>query len=62
MGALGNTHDSTYFQSTDLWDRTEAGISTIEEAGRKWQLNQSLADLKADSEYFIRNVKVTRKP
>ena len=25
LGAPGNTHDSTYFQSTSLWDETNAG-------------------------------------
>ena len=26
MGVPGNTNDSTYFQSTDLWNRIEAGL------------------------------------
>ena len=26
VGAPGNIHDSTYFQSTDLWNRIEAGL------------------------------------
>ena len=26
MGTPGNTHNSTYFQSTDLWNRIEAGL------------------------------------
>ena len=26
VGAPGNTHYSTYFQSTDLWHRIEAGL------------------------------------
>ena len=26
VGAPGNTNDSTYFQSTDLWNRIEAGL------------------------------------
>lgn len=36
VGAPDNTHESTFFQSTDNWDRIEAGISTIEEGGQKW--------------------------
>ena len=26
VGTPGNTHDSTYFQPTDLWNRTEAAL------------------------------------
>ena len=26
VGAPGNIHGSTYFQSTDLWNRIEAGL------------------------------------
>ena len=31
VGAAGNIHDSTYFQSADLWNRIKTGLAILDE-------------------------------
>ena len=44
-----------------LYYQKKNAILNREEAGLEWLLKELLTDLNVDSEYFIRNVKVTRK-